>query len=212
MFHIEGSKNYLADLGSRMPTGCAGNDRGDGLPGDGDSAKVIGAEGADIKMVEGCKWQPPTLPKDDIYSRPTYAQIFAYGANSPSDDPEVLGGDMSDSDDFAGQCLTETACYLSLSAGQRISVAMTADKIKSEIQKDSEYKYIRQVICGAIKIAKFEGDLSVYNYHRDNLTVTLSGIVMFKGSRLLLPRSLRPGLLKALHCGHAGVSGMIARA
>ena len=117
-----------------------------------------------------------------------------------------------DSDDYAGQCLTEIACYMSLSAGQRISVAMTTDKIKSEIQMDSEYKYIRQVICGSVKIAKFVGDLSVYNYHRDNLTVTLAGIIMFKGSRFLLPRSLRPGLLKALHCGHAGVSGMIARA
>ena len=137
MFHIEGAKNYLADLGSRLPTGDAGNDRGDGEAGDGDSARVIGAEGAEIRVIEGCKWQPTTLPKDDIYSHPTFAQIFAYGANTPSDDPEVLGGGMMDSDDYASQCLTEIASYMSLSAGQRISVAMTTDKIKSEIQLDS---------------------------------------------------------------------------
>ena len=55
MFHIEGAKNYLADLGSRLPTGGAGNDRGDGEAGDGDSARVIGAEGAEIRVFEGCK-------------------------------------------------------------------------------------------------------------------------------------------------------------
>jgi hypothetical protein len=35
---------------------------------------------------------------------------------------------------------------------------------------------------------------------------------MFKGSRFLVPDALRPGLLKALHTGHAGVGNMIARA
>jgi hypothetical protein len=35
---------------------------------------------------------------------------------------------------------------------------------------------------------------------------------MFKGSRFLVPQVLRPGLLKALHSGHAGVGSMMARA
>ena len=38
------------------------------------------------------------------------------------------------------------------------------------------------------------------------------GLVMFKGSRFLVPEVLRPGLLKALHTGHAGVVSMITRA
>ena len=75
------------------------------------------------------------------------------------------------------------------STGQRVSVAMTTDKLKSEIQLDEEYKYIRQVISGLVKITKFQDDLAVYNYHRDRLTVTLEGLVMFKGSRFLLPRA-----------------------
>ena len=87
---------------------------------------------------------------------------------------------MSDSDYYAGQSLTEIANYLSLSAGKRVSVAITTDKLKAEIQLDETYKYIRQVISGSVKIAKFEGDLAVYNYHRDRLTVTLDGLVMFK--------------------------------
>ena len=38
------------------------------------------------------------------------------------------------------------------------------------------------------------------------------GPIMFKGSRFLVPDALRPGLLRALHTGHAGVVSMITRA
>ena len=38
------------------------------------------------------------------------------------------------------------------------------------------------------------------------------GLVMFKGSRSLVPEVLRPGLLRALHSGHAGVGSMISSA
>ena len=90
---------------------------------------------------------------------------------------------MSDSEDYAGQCMLEVASYLSLSAGKRVSVAMTTDKLRAEIQLVESYKYIRQVVNGTVKIAKFVGDLAVYNYHRDRLTVTPESLVMFKGSR-----------------------------
>ena len=108
--------------------------------------------------------------------------------------------------------MLEVAAYLSLSAGKRVSVAMTTDKLRKEIQLDESYKYIRQVVNGTVKIAKFEGNLAVYNYHRDRLTVSPEGLVMFKGSRFLVPAVLRPGLLRALHSGHAGVGSMISRA
>ena len=68
-----------------------------------------------------------------------------------------------------------------------------------KIQSDDSYKYICQVVDGTVNITKFEGKLSVYNYHRDRLTVSPEGLVMFKGSRFLVPETLRPGLLKALH-------------
>ena len=77
---------------------------------------------------------------------------------------------------------------------------------------DDSYKYIRQVVDGTVKIAKFVGYLAVLNYHKDNLTVSKEGLVMFKGSRFLVPQVLRPGLLKALHLGHAGVGSMMERA
>ena len=35
---------------------------------------------------------------------------------------------------------------------------------------------------------------------------------MYKGTRFLVPKVLRPGLLKALHSGHPGVVSMLLRA
>ena len=35
---------------------------------------------------------------------------------------------------------------------------------------------------------------------------------MYKGSRFLVPKVLRPGLLKSVHSGHAGVMSMLLRA
>ena len=163
MFHIKGARNFLADRGSRLPTGSAGNDRGDGAAGEGDSAKIIGAAGAEIRANTGGMWPPNVLHRDDISCYPTYAQIFAYGAYTPAEDAEILGEEPSDSHDYVGQCMMEVASYLSLSAGKRVSVAMTVDKLKREIQLDDSYKYIRQVNNGTVKIAKFEGDLAVLN-------------------------------------------------
>ena len=62
MFHIEGCKNYLADQGSRFPTGGAVIDKGDGSAGEGDSAKIIGAAGAKIWENTACSWPPMELP------------------------------------------------------------------------------------------------------------------------------------------------------
>ena len=89
-----------------------------------------------------------------------------------------------------GQCLLETAAYLSILAGRRVSVAMTVDRLEEEIKSDVSYKYIRQVVDGSVDIGKSEGKLSIYNYHRYNLTVVPDGLIMFKGSRFLVPDTL----------------------
>jgi hypothetical protein len=89
---------------------------------------------------------------------------------------------------------------------------MTVNRLREETKSDVSYKYIRQVVDGTVNIAKFEDKLSVYNYHRYNLTVSPEGLIMFKGSRFLVPDALRPGLLRALHTGHAGVVSMITGA
>jgi hypothetical protein len=141
MFNIEGCKNSLADQGSRFPTGSAGNDKGDGSAGEGDSAKIIGAASAEIRANTVCSWLPMKLPADECY--PNISQIFAYGAETPSNDAEVDNEETLDSDDYVGQCLLETAEYLRISAGRRVSVAMTVNRLREEIKSDVSYKYIR---------------------------------------------------------------------
>ena len=65
MFHIKGSKIYLADQGIRFPTGGAGNNKGDGIAGEGDSAKRTEAAGAEIRENTACSWPTMDLPTDD---------------------------------------------------------------------------------------------------------------------------------------------------
>ena len=45
-----------------------------------------------------------------------------------------------------------------------------------------------------------------------SFTISPEGLIMYKGSRFLVPEVLRPGLLRALHSGHAGVVSMLLRA
>ena len=89
---------------------------------------------------------------------------------------------------------------------------MTVEKFKVEIQSDSVYKYLRQKIAGSIQVAKYVGELAVFNYHQDNLTVSPGGLILYKTNRFLVPKVLRAGLLKALHSGHPGVLAMVLRA
>ena len=61
-------------------------------------------------------------------------------------------------------------------------------------------------------MSKYVGELAVYNYHRDNLTISPKGLIMYRGTRFLVPKVLGPGLLKALHSDHPGVVSMLSRA
>ena len=65
---------------------------------------------------------------------------------------------------------------------------MTVDKLREEIQSDDLYKYLRLTIAGNVRISKYIGELSVYNYHKDNLTLSPDGLIMYKGSRFLVPK------------------------
>ena len=169
IFHIPGVANFLSDRGSRFPTGIAGNDRGDAVGGQRDAVSALGgsekvcANTSEIRANTSGSWLPGILPRDENTEYPSCVQVFAYGANSPSSDPEVQNDGQIDSDDYVHQALSEVAEYLSISAGKRISVAMTIDKLRQEIQSDADYKYLRQTIIGEIKLDKLIGELSVYN-------------------------------------------------
>jgi hypothetical protein len=101
----------------------------------------------------------------------------------------------------------EVAAMLSISAGKQVSIAMTVEKLKAEIQSDSVYKYLRQTVAGSIQVAKYVGELAVYK-----LTLSPGGLIMYKGSRFLVPKVLSAGLLKAFHFGYPGVLAMVMRA
>ena len=96
---------------------------------------------------------------------PRFAQIFAYGASGPANDADYLTDDIDESDDYVSQAMLEVASILSISAGRQVSVAMTVEKLKAEIQSDSVYKYLRQTLAGSIQVDKYVGELAVFNYH-----------------------------------------------
>ena len=66
-----------------------------------------------------------------------------------------------------------------------MSVAMAVDRLIEEIQSDELYKYLCLTVSGKVQASKFVGELSVYNYHRDSLTVSPDSHVMHKGTRFL---------------------------
>ena len=88
---------------------------------------------------------------------------------------------------------------------------MTVENLGSEIRSDEQYKYLIQTLGSKVQTV-YVGDLAKYNYHRDNLTVSDGGLILYKGSRFLVPQVLRVGLLKALHMGHPRVQSMVLRA
>ena len=74
------------------------------------------------------------LPRDAQSNYPNVVHVFAYVAQSPSEDADVHDEESLDSDDYVAQSLSEVAAYLSISAGKRVSVAMTVDRLREEIQ------------------------------------------------------------------------------
>ena len=107
--------------------------------------------------------------------------------------------------------MNEVASVLSRAAGKHISTAMKVEKLQLEIQLDEQYKYLRQVVADKVPMV-FVGKLAKYNYHRDNLSVSTTGLVLYKGTRFVVPQKLREGLLKDLHVGHPGTLSMVLRA
>ena len=67
---------------------------------------------------------------------------------------------------------------LNILAGKQVSVAMMVEKLGTEIQSDTLYKYLRQTLAGNVKVAKFVGELVIYNYHKHNLTVSNNGLIL----------------------------------
>ena len=98
-------------------------------------------------------WTPTELPRDLQTDCLQVAQIFTYGATGPACDKDCLVDDIIESDDYVLQAILEVALLLSILAGRQVSVAMTVDRLRAEIQTDSVYKYLGQTIAGSIPLS-----------------------------------------------------------
>ena len=85
------------------------------------------------------------------------------------------------------------------------------EKLGAEIRSVEQYKKLGQTLASKVRTV-YVVDVAKYNYHRDILTVSDGGLILYQGSRFLVPQVLRVGLLKALHMGYPGVQSMVLRA
>ena len=181
VFHIFCAKNYLSGCGSRLPTGSAGADKAGG------NECTIPRSGADKAGGNECTI-PRSQQKDGEGAKDCKAALsFAFGAKCPAFDADQYLDSIGDADNYIGKAAGEVASVLSLAAGRSISIAMTVEKLQREIQCDDEYKYVRKIVAEKLHLV-FAGELAKYNYHCSNLSVSLSGLILYKGTRCLVPK------------------------
>ena len=105
----------------------------------GSTDKGISAS-AEIRANTTVSWPPTVLPRDAQSDYTKVVQIFAYGTQTPACDADGQDEELLESDDYAAQSLSEVAAYLSISAEKLVSVAMTVDRLREDIQSDELYK------------------------------------------------------------------------
>ena len=86
------------------------------------------------------------------------------------------------------------------------------DEVRLATTSDHEMQQLVNVIDGGWQSEKMKlpPSLQVYHHIRDHLT-TIDGVVLYK-DRIVIPKSLRPSILLALHAAHQGTTSMTARA
>lgn len=89
---------------------------------------------------------------------------------------------------------------------------VTWNTVKVATQSDPELLELLTCIEDGISETSSELTPSIRLYHqyRDNL-YSIDGVIIYK-NRIVIPLSLRPSILGALHASHQGVSSMVARA
>ena len=96
--------------------------------------------------------------------------------------------------------------YIRFIATKAAPKAMTAQMIERESAVDAELKYIRE----CIQTSDWEkGKYSPYKVVREELTCL--GKLIMRGTRIVVPETLRKQVLKLAHEGHQGIVKMKAR-
>ena len=97
---------------------------------------------------------------------------------------------IGDAENYVTQALCNVADVLSMSAGKSISLAMTVDKLQTEIQYDEIYKYVRSAIAER-RPGMFTGEAAKFNYHRSDLSVSDNGLLLYKATIFVVSMKLR---------------------
>ena len=90
--------------------------------------------------------------------------------------------------------------------------AITWDKVRKAVEDDVEMKDLVDIIESGIPTDRhcMPSHLQKYHQFSDHLS-TIDGVPTYK-DRIIIPSSLRRGILSALHAAHQGITSMIARA
>ncbi|MET0104994.1 MAG: RNase H-like domain-containing protein [Sedimenticola sp.] len=86
------------------------------------------------------------------------------------------------------------------------------ESIKTEIKQDAQMQDLQNVILQGWPETRSDCKQTVMEYwnHRDELSVE-KGLI-FRGQKILIPKSLRAEMLKQVHTGHLGVTKTLERA
>lgn len=149
---------------------------------------VLRVQGYDLKV----KW----VPGKELYIADTLSRL----TNSP------LEKDLAEMDD-------ELALHVNLMTNNLAISPERVEEIKEETKKDAALTTIRKyIIEGWPKYRNLvEKAVEPYWKIRHELYCTEEGLV-FKGSALVIPTSLRPKIVQKIHASHAGMTRTLALA
>lgn len=138
-------------------------------------------------------------------------QIVDCFSRYPVDDPE--DSDLEGESEIAHHlCAIRKAALSDNETGQNILEDTTIQNIRDANQLSSEFNRLVDLIKRGFPDRKeqLDEDLRVFWLFRDQLSVD-NGLILL-GSRILVPKSLRPHILEVLHSSHQGQDRTLRRA
>ncbi|CAL8106515.1 unnamed protein product [Orchesella dallaii] len=135
----------------------------------------------------------------------TVVDVFSRHPSTDPDDEDIAMGLDEDPTPFLSAALHDP------DDGQKIISDPLLTGIQDAAALSSEYRRLKHYIrCGFPSKDKLEEDLCPFWKVRDNLTT--HDDIIFMGSRMLVPKTLRPAVLKVLHKSHQGQVRTLRRA
>lgn len=130
------------------------------------------------------------------------------------------GKDIPVADNLSRQFLPDSCPGLSESFEAQVHMVTSnlpiSDGKMIEIEKatlsDPQFVILKSVILEGWPLTRSDCPIEIRNFwnHRDELTVV--GNIIFKGSKVVIPGSLRPQMLRKIHSSHMGVEKCLNRA